>query len=63
MISLGKVRGADVDPGVLVDLAAKEAAAVGALLADDLGALDQRGSLMSSAPPSPQMKFFVSWKL
>ena len=32
---------ADVDPGVLVDLAAEEPAAVGALLADDLGALDE----------------------
>src|SRR4028118_1054403 len=32
----GKVRGADVDPGVLVDLPAKEAAPIGSLLPDDL---------------------------
>ena len=36
-----QVRRADVDPGVLVDLAAEELRAVGALLADDLGALDE----------------------
>ena len=42
----------------------KNRAAVGALLADDLGPLDdQLGSLITSAPPSPQVKFFVSWKL
>ncbi len=35
-----QVAGADVHPGVLVHLAAEEAAAVGAFLADDLGALD-----------------------
>src|SRR6185312_5984384 len=33
---------ADVDPGVLVDLAAEEAAAVGPFFAEDLGALDER---------------------
>ena len=32
---------AEVDPGVLVDLAAEEVAAVGALLAEDLGALGE----------------------
>ena len=37
----GQVAGADVDPGVFVHLPAEEAAAVGAFLADDLGALDQ----------------------
>ena len=36
-----QIRRADVDPGVLVDLAAEELRAVGALLADDLGALDE----------------------
>ena len=42
----------------------KKRAAVGALLADDLGALDEAlGSLTSSAPPSPQITFLVSWKL
>src|SRR5687768_8946042 len=37
-----QVARAEVDPGVLVDLAAEEAGAVGALLADDLGALLER---------------------
>ncbi len=60
----GQVGRADVDPGVLVHLAAEELAAVRALLADDLGALDEAPrSLMSSAPPSPEMMFLVSWKL
>src|SRR5438128_1763658 len=36
----GEIARAQVDPGVLVHLAAKEAAAVGAFLPDDLGALD-----------------------
>ena len=36
-----KVGRADVHPRVLVDLAAEELAAVGALFADDLGALDE----------------------
>ena len=36
-----QVRRAEVDPGVLVDLAAEELAPVGALLPDDLGALDE----------------------
>src|ERR1700759_2242064 len=34
-------RGSDVLPGIFVDLAAKEPAAVGAFLAHDLGGLDQ----------------------
>jgi len=46
----GEVGGADIDPGVLVDLAAEELAAVGALFADDLGTIskgrviDQQGA-------------------
>jgi len=46
----GEVGGTDVDPGVLVDLTAEELAAVGALFADDLGAvgvgriIDQQGA-------------------
>src|SRR5215813_6054555 len=36
-----KERGSDVLPGVLVDLAAKEPAAIGALFAHDLGGLHQ----------------------
>ncbi len=39
-MSLDDVRRTEVDPGVLVDLAAEELAAVGALLLDDLGPLD-----------------------
>lgn len=39
----GEVGGADVHPGVLVDLAAEELAAVGALLSDDLGAIRKSG--------------------
>ena len=58
-----QVRRADVDPGVLVDLAAEELPAVRALLADDLGRLDEARVVDSSAPPSPQMTFLVSWKL
>ena len=51
-------------PGVLVHLAAQERAAVGALLADDLRArAPTSGSRRASAPPSPQVTFFVSWKL
>jgi hypothetical protein len=42
---------------------AEEAAAVGALLADDLGALGERASFTSRAPPSPRVMFLVSWKL
>src|SRR5207248_1724864 len=41
----------DVDPGVLVHKPAKELAAVGALLADDLGALDQRGVVDQERAP------------
>ena len=58
-----EVGGAEVDPRVLVDLAADEPRAVGALLLQDLGPLDQRSSLISSAPPSPHDTFLVSWKL
>src|SRR5574341_2081787 len=36
-----KVGGTEVHPGVFVHLAAEEAGAVGAFLADDLGALDK----------------------
>src|SRR5206468_9081665 len=35
-----EIAGAKIDPGVLVDLPAEEAAAVGTFFADDLGALD-----------------------
>ena len=38
----GQIRRTDVHPGVFVHLAAEELAAVGALLADDLGASCQR---------------------
>ena len=37
----GQVRRTEVDPGVLVDLAPEELAAIRALLPDDLGALDE----------------------
>jgi len=37
----GEVGGADVDPGVLVDLAAEELAAVGAFFTDDFGAVSK----------------------
>jgi len=46
-----QVAGAEVGPRVLVNLAAEEAAAV------------RPSSLMIRAPPSPQLKFLVSWKL
>ena len=58
-----RVGGADIDPGVLVDLSTVEAAAVRALLVDDLGALDEALVVDEKAPPSPQLTFFVSWKL
>src|SRR5574337_1723586 len=37
----GQERRTDVDPGVLVDLTTKELTSVGALFADDLGALGE----------------------
>ena len=43
-------RGANVDPGVLVDLAAKELRAVAAFLADDLGARDELGVVDEQRP-------------
>ncbi len=39
----GEVGGADVNPGVLVDLAAEELAAVGALFTNDLGSIRKNG--------------------
>ena len=49
---------------VLVDLPAEEPQPVRALLAaGSRRARRSAGSLTSSAPPSPQLTFFVSWKL
>ena len=45
-----QVGGANVYPGVLVHLAAEEAAAIGAFLADDLGALDERRIVDQQCP-------------
>ena len=63
MISLGRYDEPMSTQVYLSTSPRKNCAAVGALLADDLGALDQRASLTSSAPPSPEMTFLVSWKL
>ena len=43
------IAGADVDPGVFIDLAAEEAGAVGAFFAEDFGPFGVCGSLMTRA--------------
>lgn len=56
----GAVARSNVDPSILVHLAAEELAAVSTLFADYFGAVDVGGVINNETPPSPQVKFLVS---
>jgi hypothetical protein len=58
-----QVTGTQPNPGITIHLTTEESAAVGALLAQDFGGFDKPGSLISNAPPSPQVEILGFVKL
>ena len=58
-----QITGSHIHPTIFVYQAAKELVTIGALLANDFRAFDVAGIVNDDAPPSPHVKFLVSWKL